>query len=573
MPPLPPNVRAAVGTSLSSGFVQRIENLTIWPRVQTVRTWFSTTQPTVPVVAVLKLITDQHQQQETVFDLKFPFIGPRLTEHAFVLGEGDNRLKQGLRQVMRISAPATEHLKVNPVMPIRSVQFTTLRRRATVRLQSIHVSLDGDSNSPGEMTFAFAVYDAETRDRIGEPQLLGEASIPDGRTTALNMSFPIEFAPDSLLLFAYALDNDSYDFPLPGTGFDLPGMWPQDHLAAGEDSGWGEEETWAATWGSFTMNLPLDGTESWSQSFRLDSPPGPVQFQVNFTVEAQVWSVAETSLPSFPKTTKTLRGLSMAGAIGQVAGAFGRSGHTHLVAVGHERELMVKRIPPPNALTRGASWRVIGALWSSPVSTVAGTDGRIHALTVDDAGAVRHRAWPEDADPSPEDAWDSLGGEMLGPVLTHVTSEGVELFARGRDGTIYHRCGLLDRAHDRPAAWTSLGACIGGSLDVVGSKKAGIHLFVHDEDGQVEHKWHDGRTWHPSSDAWLNLGNGGGEAIFASAGEDGGVAVVSIAEGGTVRWKEWRSGHWSPTNERWESAESIDALLDSAPSDRPTSQV
>jgi hypothetical protein len=572
MPPISPNVIAAIGTGFSAGFMQRIENLTVWPRVQTVRAWFETTQPTVPIVAVLKPQTDQHQQRDTVLDLKFHFFNPPMTDHAYVLGEGDNRLAQGAKHVLSIAAPATEYLKRNPSVPLKYEHFTTLRRRATVRLQAIHVSLDGDSNSPGELVFAFAVYDGETRDVIGEPYVMGAASIPDGRTTAVDIRFPIEFAPDSLLLYAHAIDNDSYDFPLPGTGFDLPGSRPSDRLLEGAEEGWYSADTWEATWGSFAINLPLDHTESWTQSFRLVSPPGPVQFHVDFSVEAEVWNVAERTIPGSATTKKMKRSTSMAGAIGQLASAFGRRGHTHLVAVGPERGLMVKRIPPPNARSHDASWRLIDSLWSAPVSTVADCDGRIHVLTVDDSGAVRHRAWQEDADPSPEEEWASLGGAMIGPVLAHHTSGVVELFSRGRDGTIYHRRGLPDQSGNPRHEWMSLGECIGGSLDVVGTTRSGTHLFAHDESGRVAHKWHDGSVWRPSADAWLNLGDGGGEAVFAAAGDDGGVAVVSVADGGSVRWKEWSDGHWSPDEGRWESAETIDELLNEAPPEQTSAR-
>src|SRR5215207_281897 len=44
MPPISPNVVWASTTGLSAGFIQRIENLTVRPRVQTVRTWFETTR-------------------------------------------------------------------------------------------------------------------------------------------------------------------------------------------------------------------------------------------------------------------------------------------------------------------------------------------------------------------------------------------------------------------------------------------------------------------------------------------------------------------------------------------------
>jgi hypothetical protein len=560
---------AAVRTGLTAGFVQRIGDLTIWPRAQMVRTWFSTTQPTVPIVAVVKPRTDQHET-ETLYDVRFPFIDPPKTAHAFSLGDGDNRLPQGTKFVMRITAPATEHLALNPTVPVHTEYFTTLRRRATVRIQSIHVSLDGDPDSPGELTFVFAVYDAETRDRIGEPFIRPEESIPDGRTTAVDIRFPIEFAPDSLLLYAYAVDSDSYDFPLPGTGFDQHGLRPPDHLAAGEDVGAGSDDTWDATWGSFWINLPLDEIDSWAQSFHFVSPPGPVQFQLDFTVEAQVWSVAELSVAAVTKTTKSFQGLSIAGAIGQVAGAYGRGGYAHLIAIGHDRTLMVKRAPPPGTSPRAASWRVIGSLWSAPVTTLVGDDERVHVLTVDDTGAVRHRAWHEDADPSPDGPWTSLGGEMIGPVLTHTTATDVELFVRGRDGAIYHRRGLTRRTGEHADTWTSLGSCIAGTLDVVGNSTAGIHLIVHDDEGRVEHRWYDGHRWHPSSHDWLSLGRGGGAAVFTAATDDGGVAVVSIAEGGVVRWKEWRAGHWSPSEGHWESVESVDALLAASPSDQPS---
>jgi hypothetical protein len=46
------NAVGAIDKALSSGFVQRIENVAVLPQVQTVRAWFNTSQPTVPIVEV-----------------------------------------------------------------------------------------------------------------------------------------------------------------------------------------------------------------------------------------------------------------------------------------------------------------------------------------------------------------------------------------------------------------------------------------------------------------------------------------------------------------------------------------
>lgn len=241
-----------------------------------------------------------------------------------------------------------------------------------------------------------------------------------------------------------------------------------------------------------------------------------------------------------------------------VGGAFGRDGSAHHVSIGPERSLLVQRTAPPGPEQPEDRWQSLGPVWSAPVSVVADRAGTIHALTVDENGMVRHRCWPEDAEPHPDEEWGSLGGTLIGPVLTYQAPDGMYLFARGRDGTLQYRVGFAQESGRRRSAWTGLGKCLDGSLEVVGSARAGIHLFAYDDQGEVQHKWFDGKAWQPGQTSWLRLG------------DDGDVAVV-LAEDGTVRLKEWRRGRWSPRELRWESAPSIDALLeDSAPDQEPT---
>ena len=571
MAPISKNGLAALDKALSSGFVQRIENVAVLPEPQAVRAWFTTSQPTVPIVEVSNERLDARDPKQ-VFDVKFHLFSPPITEHAYRLGEGERRLSQGTRHILHITAPATAYLTMNPSVPTREVRFSTLLRRAVVRVNHIYVHSSGDGTSPGDLSIVLAVYDGEQGAMIGAPYT--RRGSVEGRTTVpINHAFTIERAPDSLTLYAFIVDSDIPDFPVPGVGMPLPGM-----LSSGVEPGQStgiayEKPYWAGGLVTRHVNLPRDTTDSWVQQLTMSPPVGVVNYLLDFTVEVRVWHPVEDSIPGIRRTKRVKRLPSVTAGIGAVGGVFGRDGSAHHVSIGPEQSLLVQRTAPPEAEQSEDRWQSLGPVWSAPVSLVADRAGTIHALTVDENGTAQHRCWTEDAEPHPDEEWDSLGGTLIGPILAHQAADGLYLFARGRDGTLQHRVGFAQGPGQRRSAWTSLGSCPDGSLEVVGSARAGVHLFAHDHQGDVHHKSFDGKAWQPGPTSWTRLGDSGGSKLLASAGDDGDVAVVALIEDGTVRWKEWRRGRWSPRDLRWESGPSIDALLDdAAPDQQPTGQ-
>ena len=88
--------------------------------------------------------------------------------------------------------------------------------------------------------------------------------------------------------------------------------------------------------------------------------------------------------------------------------------------------------------------------------------------------------------------WESLGGELTGdPAACSWGPERIDLFCRGRDGTLHH-C-WYEPAGWQP--WRSLGIATDADPTACAPYPGRVDVFVRGADGDLRHgAWSDG-TW------------------------------------------------------------------------------
>ena len=546
-------VQQALALGLEGGFLQRIQGLTVLPCVQTALVLFQTTQATTPIVEALIERTDPPGQRGLhQIDVKFPIFAPQTTEHQIQLGSATKRLPQGTRLLAQVTAPPTLYKEINPRSTVGSVWFSTLVRRATVTIDEIVVRVDGDPGSEGEMTFALAIYDGDTGQRLTEPDFIADGDAHDGKHIGVNRTHTIANAPDSLILYAFGYESDTYDIPLPFTGIGRRGIRPPDIVPESASHGEDQYAQWAD--GLDTVNLPTFTTDSFSVSRQLDSIWGAISFHVRYRVSATVESRFDGPIRERFKL-KTLKRTAL--APGDVSGARTEAGDTHLFTTTAGGMLLYQYDSGARWRRSIPEWQSLGAAPSASLTAHTGPDGTIHLFSPDDAGTLLYRTLPGDGRPARDARWERLGGNVAGPVRAVSVDGVIELYALGRDGTLWQRY-LGERFDDR---WHDLGRSPGGILDVVTGGQV-VHAFASDDRGTVSHKARVDGRWLPLKRGWFPLGGGFGGPVVAAAEEDGSAAVVAFGRCGEVRSRTWRDGHWDAERDAWGTVPLPDAAND-----------
>lgn len=551
MPPAD-RVREALEQSLALGVFQRIENVTVIPRPESALVLFSTTQPCVPIVEVLQQrVPVTSVQKEELLDVRFPIFAPLTTEHAFVVGSPYKPLPQGAHLLLRITAPPSQYRKVNPKSAVYRGAFDTLRRSAVVRIEKLHVRVDGDPLDAGELYWSFALYDAIRRVQAGAPAFHTDRNAYDSKDIDVDIRFPVPVAPDQLTLYSKCIDDDTFRLGVRAVGYAPPAVPPE---AAGRgENDWGE---WTEL--LFTFALP-DVPGNHRLEREIESIWGGVSFSLRMVVETKVESRFEGAIGGVK--TKSVAPSTTAG-LGEAAEA-GGPGNGRMLAPGPDA-LFYRRMDLDARNGRHA-WRPIAPLWSPQITTATGDDGQIHVYTLDDKGAVRRLRWRAERDPLPDGEWENLGGRMRGAIAAVPGRDGAaDLFARGSDGAVYHRAVA---ANDRRARrWEPLGEAVpDAKLMAIAAGPRRLHLILADEQGNVLHKYREGGRWRPGQERWDDLGGSFSGPVVATAGDDGTLALVATAEGGRAFWKEWGDGRWRPDGREWDGGATIDEALPAAP--------
>jgi hypothetical protein len=550
------SVLNAIKIAFDEGFIQRIKNLTVIPRVQTAQILFQTTQPTIPIVEALEEADPSGQGKMDLVDVKFPIFSPLVKDHNIQLGSATKRLPQGTRMLARVTAPPTMFKEINPKSAVEQAWFSTLNRRATVSIDEIIIRVDGDPGGSGEMSFGLRFYDGETGQPLTSAEFVGQDNNAyDGKVIPVNRRQVIRVAPDQLVLYACGTDWDSIDIPWPGQSFSLKGIVPPPVLPEAPRKGEDDFAQWAE--GLDTVNLPTFPTDNFRVTRQLDSLWGAVSFHVKYTVSCRVWSRFEDQM--IIPAPKTMALKAVVAAAGEVAGARTEAGHVHLMTTTPTGDLLYRHVAPLSRDGRQSEWRPIGSAPSEYLTVHTGSDGTIHLFSPDRAGMVCHRSFSAGDAPSPDDRWERLGGDVSGPVRAATVGRSIELFALGRDGTLLHR-----RLDDDGDAWENLGRCPGGLVDVIASRDT-VHVFAADACGRVSHKHRTDGRWLPSRRDWTGLGGGFGGPIVAATDEHGTVAVVAFTEHGEAQWQD---GRWDRDHEAWQLAELPDEQADDEQDDQ-----
>lgn len=561
---MPPKVSQAVQVAIKEGtrlgIIQEIQNLRVAPRVQVVWAGFETTQPTVPIIEVLKDHQDPPGQQFVEqIDAKFPIFGGKQMVHKYWLGER-RRLNQGTEYILAVTAPATQFMGANPHPAHTSRTFMTLRRRCVITIDNIRVRNDGDPGGTGEMEWAFAVYDGETRARLTEPQFYQNDDAGDGDNLFVHIVFTIDYAPDSLILYAFGIDWDRDIIPLPGQGLNAIGIRPPDRAPDEAQTGDPDAGEWAE--GLFEFDVPDWPIGKRQFQYTLASKWGGVSYYVDFRFDTEIWSVAPPvrkhafSSPSLARVGTTAH-------IGDAAVAHSSAGKKHMVALGPDERLLYASA---SADLRGEGhhdWQQIGTHWDSPVTTLASADGCLWLATLDREGAVRVKHLPGDAAlPEADSPWETLGGAMTGALVGAVSEDGrMHLVGQDREGGLQHAL-LGDRKPgDAENGFTRIDTPSGTLCGAVAARDGTLHLLLEREGHQLAH-----RAWNPArpddESGWTELGETfGGPVLFVGDEEDR-VAVLTLDPEENAFYKEWQDGRWTPEGRDWEKGGSVHRMIE-----------
>jgi hypothetical protein len=284
------DMRIGVNLAANLGYIQIIRNLRVVPGFYYADFEFTLSQPTTPFITVaiappgpgpafnpadvvvpttpiLHTTNNQHQYHSRVSPLT-----PSTLYYYIIMAGG--------------STP-------NDPLATKTGSFTTSLRDAIVYFDEVDVIRDGDTNSKGELSFSFAVYDGVSRlylrpdpgpninymyyPVIGHAGI--RADIGDGDHVKLNLpAIVIENAPPTLTLFVECTDDEELWTGMGSKGFSPP------KIAPGKGFGDYDYGQYADAQEDFDISFEVHGGP-FIMSFRMKSPPAGVWFEVIGRIE------------------------------------------------------------------------------------------------------------------------------------------------------------------------------------------------------------------------------------------------------------------------------------------------
>lgn len=170
----------------------------------------------------------------------------------------------------------------------------------------------------------------------------------------------------------------------------------------------------------------------------------------------------------------------------------------------------------------------------SPAALVTGD--RLHLWVVDRSGRARHKAWDGEAWAPEVQGWADLGGALASRVVpVAVTADAPELFARGRQGGLWHRAATTGE-------WQRIEA-VGEGAPTAVALRGELHLVARASDGTLRHRVRGASGW--SEAATLPLAATIDDPALVTMGAQV-VLVVRTAAGELLgatrsgqRWTAW----------------------------------
>jgi hypothetical protein len=537
---------------------QGIRDLRVEPSIDTVRVFFRTVYPTIPLIEV-ETLDGQHVGRV------IPFLSGLQTGHDTIVGLADP-LPQDETLRLRITTPGQPSPRTGkPARDVvRTVEFKTGARLIWVTFDRLQVRADGDSGNKGDFRFGFEAGDPSDGRYYGVGVYKEDIPATDPKDNvwrALNFSRTIGYVKHEVNVIVQGLDDDQNIFE---GGFGYPALRGEvDYYSpgppfVGSSYNASESAEWTTVGDSINVrNLEPPGSTA-VIPFRLNTG----DFKVAFTVEGQVRAFMRVGQGYIEMTKNMATGVPNTMGVARQAGAFARAsgkqrGIGANIAIAADGAVWMKSFVPNAVSEHRVDWQWAAPPPGGPVTLLLDREERPVLLALDGQGEAM--AWQGH---SQAGAWIRLGQRFIGAIVAVEGREGcLDLFGVDREGVVW--CRALDPHRPGLGEWRQIGGGISGDLVAV-PHEAETDLFAIDREGQIAHARYRGGDAEAS---WQCIGGPFAEwfSVHPLTEELGGLLISALTAERVLHVLHWYDFPAGQPNRLWQEKGPIDTIMPMQP--------